>query len=295
MDINLLVCDSVFDGQERYDSAFFDFDKNLSNGFVARMRQGDWTPFALPLAAPADPQFPDFASGVVGSWVKLLAFETDLSAFTIYLGDVTHNVGYPKSFVDQIDESVGFWPAEPKFFNLEGDRIDEATYMEQLERLASYLKDTILLAMKTYDFDLLMGYQVQTDEAGHQFLLIDSRQQSFQDSDKRNRYAGYIEEAYRIADSNLKEIIDAAELGKSNIIAVSRPWDVAVRHARFSKPNPPRRRTAHCYEYGHGRSSDEPNQCRDRRWRRQHLHQSSRARTHRHRTVRAVRTVTKRR
>ena len=93
--------------------------------------------------------------------------------------------------------------------------------MEQLERLAIYLKDAMLLAMKNYDFDLLMGYQVQTDEAGHQFLLVDPRQQTFQDSDKRGRYAGYIEEAYRFADSNLKEIIDAAELGKTNIIAVS--------------------------------------------------------------------------
>jgi predicted AlkP superfamily pyrophosphatase or phosphodiesterase len=221
VDLNVLVCDTAPDSKEGYDTAFFDLDKDLSNGFVARMRQGDWAPFALPLAAPADPQFPDFASGVVGSWVKLLAFDPTLSAFNLYLGDVTHNVGYPKSFIDEIDKIIGFWPAEPDFFNLEGGRIDEATYMEQLERLAIYLKDAILLAMKNYDFDLLMGYQVQTDEAGHRFLLVDPRQQTFQDADKRGRYAGYIEEAYRIADGNLKEIIDAAKLGRTNIIAVS--------------------------------------------------------------------------
>ncbi len=57
--------------------------------------------------------------------------------------------------------------------------IDEATYMEQLERLADYLNDAMLLAMKNYDFDLLMGYQVQTDEAGHEFTLVDPRQQRF--------------------------------------------------------------------------------------------------------------------
>ena len=221
VDVNVLVCDTVFDGQERYDTAFFDFDKSLSNGFVARMRRGDWAPFALPVTPPPDPAFPDLASGVVGSWVKVLAFEPDLSVFNIYLGDVTHNVGYPQSFVAEIDKTVGFWPAEPDFFNLEGGRIDEATYSEQLERLAIYLKDSMLLAMKNYDFDLLMGYQVQTYEAGHQFLLVDPRQQTFQDADKRGRYADHIEEAYRIADSNLKEIIDAAKLGSTNIIAVS--------------------------------------------------------------------------
>jgi hypothetical protein len=39
--VNVLVCDTVFDGQERYDTAFFDFDKNLSNSFIARMRRDE--------------------------------------------------------------------------------------------------------------------------------------------------------------------------------------------------------------------------------------------------------------
>ena len=221
VDVNVLVCDTVFDGQERYDTAFFDFDKDLGNGFVARMRQGDWAPFALPLTVPADATFPDFAQGVVGSWVKLLTFVPDLSAFNIYLGNIVHNVGYPKSFIDEIDKTVGFWPAEPDFFNLERALIDEATYMEQLERLADYLNDAMLFAIKNYDFDLLMGYQVQTDEAGHEFTLVDPRQQSFQDSAKRQRYAEYLERSYQIADRNLKKIIEAAKLWKTNIIAVS--------------------------------------------------------------------------
>ena len=221
VNVNVLVCDAVFDGQERYDTAFFDFDKDLGNGFVARMRQGDWAPFALPLTVPADATFPDFAQGVVGSWVKLLTFVPDLSTFNIYLGTIVHNVGYPKTFIDEIDKTVGFWPAEPDFFNLERALIDEATYMEQLERLADYLNDAMLFAIKNYDFDLLMGYQVQTDEAGHEFTLVDPRQQSFQDSAKRQRYAEYLERSYQIADRNLKKIIEAAKLWKTNIIAVS--------------------------------------------------------------------------
>ncbi len=88
IDVNVLVCDTIFDGQERYDTAFFDFDKDLANGFVARMRAGDWAPFALPLIVPPDTAFPDLARGVVGAWVKLLNFEPDLSAFNVYLGNV---------------------------------------------------------------------------------------------------------------------------------------------------------------------------------------------------------------
>jgi len=219
--VNVLVCDTVFDGQELYDTAFFDFDKNLSNSFIARMRQGDWAPFELPLLAPSDAAFPEQGRGKIGAWVKLLAFDPDLGTFNIYLGDIAHNVGFPQSFVDDIDNALGFWPAEPDFFQLEAGRIDEATYMEQLERLAVYLKDAMLLAMENHEFDLLMGYQVQTDEAGHQFLLVDPRQQTFEDSAKRQRYAEHIEKAYQIADRHLKEIIDAADLRKTNIIAVS--------------------------------------------------------------------------
>jgi predicted AlkP superfamily pyrophosphatase or phosphodiesterase len=219
--VNVLVCDTIFDGQELYDTAFFDFDKNLANSFIARMRQGDWAPFELPLLVPPDAAFPDQARGKIGAWVKLLAFDPDLSAFNIYLGDIAHNVGFPQAFVDDVDNILGFWPAEPDFFNLEAGRIDEATYMEQLERLADYLKDAMLLAMENHDPDLLMGYQVQTDEAGHQFLLVDPRQQTFDDSAKRERYAAHIEKAYQIADRNLKDIIEAADLKKTNIIAVS--------------------------------------------------------------------------
>jgi len=220
VDVNVLVCDSVFDDQERYDTAFFDFDKDLGNGFIARMRQGDWAPFALPLTVPPD-AISGQAQGVVGSWVKLLVFAPDLSTFNIYLGNVVHNVGYPQIFIEQIDKTVSFWPAEPDFFHLERALIDEATYMEQLERLADYLNDAMLLAIKNYEFDLMMGYQVQTDEAGHEFSLVDPRQQSFQDSAKRQRYAEYLERAYQIADHNLKKITEAANLKSTNIIAVS--------------------------------------------------------------------------
>ena len=233
VDVNVLVCDTVFDGQERYDTAFFDLDKDLGNGFIARMRQGDWAPFALPLTVPEDATFKDLARGVVGSWVKLLAFATDLSTFNIYLGNVVHNVGYPQPFIDEIDKTVGFWPAEPDFFNLERALIDEATYMEQLERLADYLNDAMLFAIKNYEFDLLMGYQVQTDEAGHEFTLVDPRQQSFEDSAKRQRYAEYLERAYQIADRNLKEIIEAAKLWNTNIIAVSDHGMAAMHTVAF--------------------------------------------------------------
>jgi predicted AlkP superfamily phosphohydrolase/phosphomutase len=233
VDVNVLACDT--DGNTEHDTLFFDFDKNLGNGFIARLRQGEWAPFALPLTVPADPAFPDFARGQVGSWVKLLALAPDLSTVRIYLGNIVHNVGYPQTFIDEIDKSIGFWPAEPDFFNLERGNIDEETYMQQLERLADYLKDAMLLAINKHEFDLLMGYQVQTDEAGHEFSLVDPRQESFSDTAKRERYADYLERSYQIADRNLKAIIDAVKLKETNVIAVS-DHGMAPMHT-FGFPN----------------------------------------------------------
>ncbi len=211
----------------------------------------------------------------------MLTFVPDLSTFNIYLGTIVHNVGYPKTFIDEIDKTVGFWPAEPDFFNLERALIDEATYMEQLERLADYLNDAMLFAIKNYDFDLLMGYQVQTDEAGHEFTLVDPRQQSFQDSAKRQRYAEYLERSYQIADRNLKEIIEAAKLWKTNIIAVSDHGMAADAHPGVSEPHPSGGRIAVRDEHGRCcRTGKEHDERRDS-WRGcQYLHQSARTRAH---------------
>lgn len=59
--------------------------------------------------------FPDFARGTVGSWVNLTAFTPNLSAFNIYLGDIAHNVGYPQSFVSDIDKTIGSGPSSRTF------------------------------------------------------------------------------------------------------------------------------------------------------------------------------------
>jgi hypothetical protein len=151
-------------------------------------------------------------------------------------------VGFPQSFINEIDSTIGFWPAEPDFFNLERNLIDEATYMEQLERLADYLKDAMLLSIDNHEFDLLMGYQVQPDEAGHEFSLTDPRQTAFQDSAKRQRYAEYLERSYQIADRNLKEIIEAAGLQKQTSsqfpITAWQPFTPRVfQTAFFARPN----------------------------------------------------------
>jgi len=137
------------------------------------------------------------------------------------LGNISHNVGYPEEFVQAIDKTVGFWPGGPDSLQLQAGRIDEATYLEQLERLANYLRDATLLAMKNVEWDLLLTYQPQPDEAQHQFLLLDPRQKGFEDEAKRKRFASYVQSAYQLADKNVKALTDAAGLERTNVFIVS--------------------------------------------------------------------------
>ena len=117
-----------------------------------------------------------------------------------------------------------------------------------------------------------MGYQVQTDEAGHEFTLVDPRQQTFDDSAKRQRYAEYLERSYQIADRNLKEIIEAAKLSKTNIIAVS-DHGMAPMHTQ-AFPNRILRAAdlLSVTRHWRRRPGQELDKCRDGRRGRQYLH-----------------------
>ncbi|MFQ6058524.1 MAG: alkaline phosphatase family protein [Anaerolineae bacterium] len=208
-DLNILVADTVFDGLERYDTAFLDFDKDLSNGFQAELREGEWGTVILPLGP-----------GLVGAWVKLLRLSPDLAHFDVYLGGSHHNTGYPPSFVAAIDHQVGFWPGSPDSFQLEAGRIDEATYLEQMARLADYLMDATLYALAHYDWDLVLTYQPQTDEAGHQFLLLDEHQRGYSPQ-RAELYARYYRYGYQLADENLGRLLEAVDLSDTAIFVTS--------------------------------------------------------------------------
>ena len=64
---------------------------------------------------------------------------------------------------------------------------------------------------------------------------------AIQDAAKRQRYAESLENAYKIADSNLKEIIDAAKLSEDKYHCCVRPWDGAAPYSGLSEPHPAHR------------------------------------------------------
>lgn len=105
------------------------------------------------------------AGGLTGSWSKILRTTPALDV-TIYRGPISRNQAWPESFRDLIDEHAGFWPGEPE----EELEAGVEVFRDQLERLAAYYTRAQLVAIERMPFDLLLLYQPQIDEAGHEYL-----------------------------------------------------------------------------------------------------------------------------
>ncbi|HYK03015.1 MAG TPA: alkaline phosphatase family protein [Thermoanaerobaculia bacterium] len=104
-------------------------------------------------------------SGLHGSWSKVLRTTPSLGV-TIYWGAISRNQAWPESFLDLLDEQVGFWPGAPE----EGLEVEPAIFIDQLQRLAAHYTRAQTLAIERMPFDLLLAYQPQIDQASHQYL-----------------------------------------------------------------------------------------------------------------------------
>lgn len=109
-----------------------------------------------------------FADGLYGSWSKLLTFDPALNSATLYLGAVNRNEGLPASYVRMIDDEVGFWPGAAD------DRLaDRQMFLEQIDRLSSFLTRATTLSIRRMPFDLMLAYQPIVDATEHHLRGVD--------------------------------------------------------------------------------------------------------------------------
>ncbi len=131
--------------------------------------------------------------------------------------------------VDDINTHVGFWADQADFRFPErlnpglssfSDAELEAIYEDQVATFVDYQTRVALRAIeRNPNADLVMVYIEQPDGSEHQFLLVDPRQPTDprnpasigagQDQAKVARYAGYVENAYRVANQAVQRIMDA--------------------------------------------------------------------------------------
>jgi predicted AlkP superfamily pyrophosphatase or phosphodiesterase len=210
--------DTVFDGAELYDSVALYRSRCVPCEAVLRLRPGEWAPAKLPALTTN-----------AGSWMKLLELRADLSVARLYIGALHANRGRPAEFVRGLNDEFGFWPGDPDNSSLNAGLIDEATWLEQSERLTNYLEQVQLRSLRRGDFDLLILYLPLVDEIEHRFLLRDPRQPGYADeagpstslgtSRQRARTEERVREAYRRADRYLRALLQAAPAGTTFVAA----------------------------------------------------------------------------
>jgi predicted AlkP superfamily pyrophosphatase or phosphodiesterase len=185
----LVAVDGTDDGKVDYDRVLVEGARDSRE-----VRVGEWFPVEVPSL-----------EGRTGAWCRLIALAPDLSRAEIYLGPLSRTTGFPAEWVRTLDEQLGFWPGVPDSTVFGADSASPELFLEQAERLVDFLTRADLLAIARPDWDLLLFYQPEVDETGHEFLLVDPRQPRFT-PERSARFVGFVEASYALADRSLDAI-----------------------------------------------------------------------------------------
>jgi hypothetical protein len=205
-----------------YDALVLDNDRDLSNGyFGARPAQqvtmtssspltaGQWTSVILTSTNTANGK----AGVVMGAYIKLVDFPGNLAAVKLYLGDVWHNDGYPREWVNALYRTLGPFPGP-------GGSMTEQDERDFAYRYDHFYLSAALDVLRRPDWDLVILYQGSVDDFGHRYLLTDSRQISYTQPISQT-YWNYVRASYQSVDAALAMISDTVGLTQTNIFAVS--------------------------------------------------------------------------
>lgn len=265
-DIKVAALDTTNDGALNYDTlAFFDGTRSIPTG-----------PFALPSTGAAFAKhggtsanfFFEGSGNRVGTAFFVAALAPNLSSvrFARYAANFIPRNAPVVNVVDDVNEQVGFWGAQPDFriperlsagFTSFSDAELEAIYKDQVATFVDYQTRVALRAIAANPgADLVMIYIEQPDGSGHQFMLTDRRQATNpsdptsigipgspagatgQDAAKAARYAQYLAFAYKAANDAVERIVGAVGVDKhgepqSDVFVVSdhgmAPFHTAVR------------------------------------------------------------------
>jgi predicted AlkP superfamily pyrophosphatase or phosphodiesterase len=190
--LTLVAQDSTNDGAVNYDRLRVSAPKG---GPGAPVAPGDWFPVEI-----------DSPEGRTGAWCRVLEIAPDLAKTRVYVGRLGRNAGYPKAFVAEIDEKIGFWPGVPDSDAFGAKSDSPEIFLEQAARLTDFIQRALEHAAARDDWDLLLAYQPLLDEVGHEFLLEDSAQPGYSAA-RAARFAGFYEQGFVMADGVVERLL----------------------------------------------------------------------------------------
>ncbi|MCI0691449.1 alkaline phosphatase family protein [candidate division KSB1 bacterium] len=222
--LHALAVDTLVDDTESYQALIVDDDTNLGNGFLAELTENQWAQLALAKDSVA----------AIGSFAKLLAFDSHLKDVELYVKGPQQNRGYPHAFIANLENVIGLAPGGPDFDGYHNGQLDEKTIIEQIERELDYLTAAANFCLENEDFDLLMIDYPVFDRFGHPFYLKDARQQNYGDEGgrKRTRFENYFNDAFERCDELLRLLLEKTDPATA-LIATSE-YGFFVAHSRLA-------------------------------------------------------------
>ncbi|AHN24088.1 nucleotide pyrophosphatase/phosphodiesterase family protein [Lysinibacillus varians] len=197
--LHILAIDSSNDQIQNYDTFIVSADKKVDADDVM-VTAKEWGALSF--------QLKDSLSA--GFYFKVKAEMQDLShPVKFYRTAVTSSlISGPKGFSDEIEQQFGFYPVQDDDSALEKGWITRKEYEEISARSVMWVTKVALYIKQQYNPDLLMFYTPHIDHEQHKYLLIDPRQPDFSVK-KSEKYMGYIEWSYRLADQVVGETLNS--------------------------------------------------------------------------------------
>jgi hypothetical protein len=250
--------DTTNDNKVNYDTlAFFEKTQGITAGPFAPPSTG---PAYVKRGGPSAPFFFEGSGSKVGAayFVSFLAKNLSTVRFVRYGANFIPRNAPVLSFVDDINNNVGFWRPQPDFriperlspgFTTFPDLELEAAYEDQVTTFLAYQTRLAQHAIVANPgADLVMIYIEEPDGSGHQFTLTTQRQATDprdpttiggnQDRAKIARYSDYVKYGYKRADKVVADIISLVGHG-TDIFVVSdhgmAPFHTAVNMTNLLK------------------------------------------------------------
>jgi predicted AlkP superfamily phosphohydrolase/phosphomutase len=203
--LHLLALDDQDDATTTYDLLLLDNDKDLANGHT-ELRLGKWA------GVTVSPRLHS------GAYLYFTA-STGLTV-TLYQSPLSYNQAHPADFLRAINDQFGFPPPAPDSAALRAGWLSPQQYSAMAERRTRWMGEVVLYVYQTYAPDLLLTTQTIIADYARLFFLVDGRQEGYS-PEKAELYASLLSQAHAIADENLKNLLELADLSNSAVFVVS--------------------------------------------------------------------------
>ncbi|MCD4747877.1 MAG: alkaline phosphatase family protein [Thermoanaerobaculales bacterium] len=218
MDIEVAVLDATPDGRPRFDTVAVRKGGDL---FWRYIDDRGWFETQLEAEAPEDSRPRQY-----GAWSKILHLDRHRGHLRLYRGSFNRLMAYPEAFEDELTAAVGPWPGVPDSREVErwwldaADGIDLDTYIEQIERLDTYLDDIAAWVMDHEEFRLLVAYYPTPDEYQHASLIVDRDQWAWSEGKAFAARLG-LERVGRSMDRSVAKLWSALDAERDVLVVVS--------------------------------------------------------------------------